>query len=370
MLPREELTQFFYFIFRGILPKLNLLRAAQDDFKNVVSVTKADRRDATSEQWFRKVNGLISEVTVQDLSTVVVERQLGFLNMFEHLVRVLGHAVLDHIDHFGEMLLLMISASSDAREAIAGVAAGDDDSGSDEEDEEEKETDFRGRKLLNDSLKIRKLCILRLSELVHYFKKECSFQFLNAKRSIWDVVRPLVDVLSGALVPGAKPPALLKLVHALCSYPETIEHVVEDEGLVVNIIRCASRKCDLENARAVIESLSGLLDFQNGRVLQPHVEVRSSIIDYIYLHILIYIFAAINRKLRQEVRRRGYRRPLAAVKTFAAADLRHWSHSAGAAAAVSHLRGALIVPASPDRVQLRHKFLHIASWNDPHVLHV
>lgn len=91
-----------------------------------------------------------------------------------------------------------------------------------------------------------------------------------------------MDVLSGALVPGAKPPALLKLVHALCKYPDTIAHVVGDEGLVINVIRCASRKCDLENARAVIESLSGLLDYQNGRVLKPHVEVNLLFINELW----------------------------------------------------------------------------------------
>lgn len=196
MLPRDELIHFFYFIFRGILPKLNLLKAARDDFKNVVSLAKADRRDATAEQWFHCVNGMISTVTVQELSTVVVERQLGFLNMFEHLVRVLGHAVLDHIDRFGEMLLLMISASSDAREAAAGAAAaadhagaeGDNDNDSDEEDGEaegERDTSFRAKKQLNDALKIRKLCILRLSEMVHQFNQKCSFRFLNANGSIW-----------------------------------------------------------------------------------------------------------------------------------------------------------------------------------------
>ena len=119
------------------------------------------------------------------------------------------------------------------------------------------------------------LVIIFLSELVHCFHKDCAFLFLNSHGNIWNILKALVVILPGAIIPGAKPPALLKLVHALCKYPVTIKHVVDEENLVINIIKCASRKCDLETAKSVIESIAGLLDFEKGKYLLPHVEVFS-----------------------------------------------------------------------------------------------
>lgn len=110
---------------------------------------------------------------------------------------------------------------------------------------------------------------------MHCFHKESGFLFLNRHGNIWTILKPLVDILPAALISGAKPPALLKLVHALCKYPETIKHIVGEEYLIVNIIKCASRKCDMETSKAVIESIGGLLDFEGGKYLLPHVEVFS-----------------------------------------------------------------------------------------------
>lgn len=169
VLPREELVTFFYFIFRGILPKANLLRAAKDDFTTTVSLAKADQRDAKIGDWFNHINSLVRTLTADEISSVVVERQVGFLNMFEHLVRVLGHAVFNHIEHFGEMLVLVISSSTAARSASAAARESDDhsdDEGGEEEDVEDDAVDdnnFKEKKYLNDVLKVRKLCILRLS---------------------------------------------------------------------------------------------------------------------------------------------------------------------------------------------------------------
>lgn len=121
-------------------------------------------------------------------------------------------------------------------------------------------------------MKNKKFCLI---EMVHQFHKKCSFGFFRRDGSIWTILRPLVDVLPSALASGAKPPALLKLVNALCKYPETIGHVVADDSVVISIIQCTSRKSDMDTARAVIESMTGLLDYQGGAVLRPHVEVRA-----------------------------------------------------------------------------------------------
>lgn len=169
MLPREELVQFFYFIFRGILPKLSLLKAARADFVNTVSVAKADSRDAKIGDWFQTITGLVNSLTATDICAVVAERQVGFLNMFEHLLRVLGHAVLDHIDNFGQMLILFISSSSEVREAVVEDRQTEEPTSDSEDDEDsvERENSFKVKKQMSDCLKIRKLCILRLSGTIY-----------------------------------------------------------------------------------------------------------------------------------------------------------------------------------------------------------
>ena len=144
-----------------------------------MSAAKADGRDDTLGIWYQKVNHLVGSVSITAVSEVAVERQIGFLNMFEHLIRVLGHGVLGHIEEFGEMLVLMIASSSSTRSAIFGTISGnghngvshsdDDDADNASDGEIEEEEDDRGdskykvKKQVADALKVRKLSILRLS---------------------------------------------------------------------------------------------------------------------------------------------------------------------------------------------------------------
>lgn len=120
--------------------------------------------------------------------------------------------------------------------------------------------------------------------MVHQYHNVSKFSFLNARGSLWAALKPIIDIVPNSLIPGAKPPALLKFVHALCKYPDTIAHVANDVTVVTTLVLCAGRKCDIENANTVIESLSGLLDFEHGRVLMPHAEV-----NYCHVFLILYL---------------------------------------------------------------------------------
>ena len=165
VLPTEEMVLFLYFIFRGILPKSNLLRLGYQE--HILAENKNQMLDNSKTSlliWYSKIKELVSSVTVVEISTVVKERQIGFLNMFEHLIRVLGHAVADHINEFGIMIVLMIASGTKARNSENNDSLlPDNDVSDNESDNELADETFKSRKCSADAIKIRKLSILRLS---------------------------------------------------------------------------------------------------------------------------------------------------------------------------------------------------------------
>jgi hypothetical protein len=112
-----------------------------------------------------------------------------------------------------------------------------------------------------------------MTEIVHQYHEVSSFSFLNKLGNIWDILRPLLNVIVTSLMPTTRPPALLKFIHALTKYSETLSYFVNDSEAVREIIICASRKTDIETLKIIMEILSNLLNYDNGVTLVPFVEV-------------------------------------------------------------------------------------------------
>ena len=112
--------------------------------------------------------------------------------------------------------------------------------------------------------------------------------FIADGDKLFQSLSSLLEVLPAAIANSnnSKPPVLLRILHSMTQYTGSMNLVAKREKVVRILISCiATSKMSVESVRCVVESLSSLLDYENGQHLLVHSEV--------YLHFSMVVFANI-----------------------------------------------------------------------------
>ena len=126
--------------------------------------------------------------------------------------------------------------------------------------------------MINQANRVRTLCILRLSELINQYSSV--YTFSNLSTMLLPSLCHLSLSLPSAIGSSTKAPATLKLLHALCQYPNTLEMLISQPIIIESIITCiASMKVEPLVMKIVMEILSILLERNNGEALKPFSQV-------------------------------------------------------------------------------------------------
>ena len=122
---------------------------------------------------------------------------------------------------------------------------------------------------------------------MNQYHSSCDFDFFVADRKLWSTLSGLIEAIPSAIVTGSKAPALLRFINTLSKHPETVSIVSQEAKVVQAVILCASRKCDHSSVALIVETLSHLLDFENGKYLKPYVEVLDA---FMRIFVLFFTF--------------------------------------------------------------------------------
>lgn len=169
LLDSAEIVYFLYYVFRSVLPKSIVLRAAKKDH--------LEAKNSADYKWYTKLINLVKEVDLSDMDEVVNERKIGFLNLLQQFVKIMGHSLSGYLNQVGELIVLILTAAESSRRQLRSSEQSDADVVAEKDDEDELlvaeenanlDTGFREKKALIDALKIRRLSLLRLSGMLSF----------------------------------------------------------------------------------------------------------------------------------------------------------------------------------------------------------
>ncbi len=173
LLPANEIEDFIYLVFRGIIPKAILINSAVQQFvgRQKIVLKNTERVDRAYElQWFNQVKHLIRKLTVEDVMEIASERQVGYLHFVESMVHQLGFQISDYIELMGDLIMLMLLSTTVERPSRhSGVLFDNETDDTLPGDDAESELDetaglqSKDQKEVANNLKIRKLSILRFT---------------------------------------------------------------------------------------------------------------------------------------------------------------------------------------------------------------
>ena len=274
-LPGEEMETFVHLIIRGVVPKESMLNLA----------LLVDNVDSNWNSSFEK---MLLEMPSESLVTVPLERQIGFLHVLEHAVKTCGFNFIRYVHVLCKVVSSMLVATQiESVAANEGINLDKNMSTSDANDEESednitaetfdkfsstKDTPVSSTRLTHtQTCKIRTMCLQRLCDLIHQYNEH--FDFFPAMESLWASLGPLLSAIPGSICGSltAKPPALLKLIHALAKYDGTIAIVANRVDVVIIVIKCvAAFRVSQNIVSMIMEIITQLLTIDDGSVILNH----------------------------------------------------------------------------------------------------
>lgn len=226
------------------------------------------------DSWYAHVQAAIDALGSADLNSVSWERQTGFLHLLQQVIKILGFSVTRHIPSLCKIVVLMLTNAQSVRGNLE-----DEDEVEDKLVDEDAADDFdlvakdeaavqTSHSDNSHSLRVRTLCLMRLAELIHQYHAVFNFKQMSA-----DILRPLASLLMSmptSIAGSTKPPSLLKILHALVQYDETVSVVENNAEIVKTVIKCVGSRCDFEVAKVVMGIITKLLETNNGDSVLPH----------------------------------------------------------------------------------------------------
>ena len=188
-----DLRYLFHFTVQSLLPSAQLLTITHPSSAVTISDMKSSilymSHVDLSSSWMERVEQMFFTTAARlplielptdhssDELAMSWERQLGYLHLLEQIIRVVGFRVTTYVPYMTSIVLQLLKYSLHFRKADLGVVndavaddpdVGDYDEEKDEDDEEVKSTatsKSRAHRLrsLNQSARVRSLCLLRLS---------------------------------------------------------------------------------------------------------------------------------------------------------------------------------------------------------------
>ena len=128
------------------------------------------------------------------------------------------------------------------------------------------------------------------SEIIQQYHAVHSF--VAWKDTLFTPLMPLIECLPSSIAGSSRPPSLLKLLHVLTRFPETISFVESMPAVVSVCIRCIASAAEYPVMSMVMDILMALLDCNAGRCLHAHAQVIFSIfaLDFNQSDIIFHLF--------------------------------------------------------------------------------
>eukprot|EP01034_Spumella_vulgaris_P023353 gene23353-29566_t len=283
---RHETRHLLQLMLRGVLPSALLNANAMLNVETDVRKLEAMSNSVKLTEWYAVVDGVLRGLTPECLKAVPWERQVGFLHLLEQVVKIVGFGLTDHVQQMHAIVLHMVVHAQNTRVETCQLAAeqavmlAENEEGVDEDDEDEEEEDREDHKPsglaaqyknASQSSRVRTLCLLRVSEMIHQYYAVHRFDLES--QAFFAAVQPLVVALPGSISGSSKPPAMLRIFHALISYEQTIGIVADSPDTVRTVIMCVASQAEPDVVFMIMESLNALLDWRNGFSILPHAHL-------------------------------------------------------------------------------------------------
>ena len=263
----SEQMHLVQLIYRTIIPKDQLMEIAVSSQGQERDVSLAQQHSV----WYQAAQHLLMALTSGDMQQISWERQSGFLHLLQQIIRILGFSVAQHVPVFAKLVIIMLTNAQAVRggiESDAKEADLDDDDDDLEDNDVEMHRASTSHSHIAQSVRVRTLCLSRLSELVHQYRTV--YDFSHASNDMMRPLHPLLKSMPHSIAGATKPPALLRILHALVQYPETIAVVGRNSDTVTTIIRCVGSRVEFEVAKVVMDIITRLLDFNSGESILSH----------------------------------------------------------------------------------------------------
>ena len=122
--------------------------------------------------------------------------------------------------------------------------------------------------------------------------------FISGSDALFLSLSGLLEVLPAAIANSnnSKPPVLLRILHSMTQYMGTLDLVAKRDNVVKILISCvATSKMSVESVRYLVESLSSLLEYENGQYLLAHSKVFTYVLFFVCLFNILMFLVCIAR---------------------------------------------------------------------------
>lgn len=290
-LSTQESTELLYFIslvLQSLIPSYLLVPSAKEyALEHAANIDNRAHRDAKLENitvktrdWCGIIDQTVSSIDVRAVATIAWNKQLGFLNIQGQLVKTFGMSMTSYLPSLTNLILCILARAQTIRGEVVGVEeeadpeADDEVEGEGEGEGEELAAETHAKRTAKDasaSARIRTVCLARISEMLMQYHRVYDFSLVID--TTCNVLGSLLESLPHSISGARRAPALLKFVHAVISYPETVHMVLNRPDLVKTVIACVASRAEPEVMVVVLDSLSLLLDQNDGEVVLPHVKL-------------------------------------------------------------------------------------------------
>jgi len=289
-LASQEPTELLYFIslvLQSLIPSSLLVPSAQKyAIEHAASIDNRAHRDANLENitvkardWCGIIDKALSGLDVRNVASIAWNKQLGFLNIHGQLVKTFGMSMTTYLPSLSNLILCILTHAQTIRDEAIGADDDADQEGEAEDaavegEEEDEAGEIHSKRTAKDasaSARVRTVCLVRISEMLMQYHRV--YDFSTVIDATCTVLGPLLESLPHSISGARRAPALLKFVHAVIQYPETVHMVLDRPDMVKTVIACVASRADPEVMFVVLDSLSLLLDQNNGEVVLPHVKL-------------------------------------------------------------------------------------------------
>jgi len=271
----DELRHFMHLMMRGIVPRESTMN---EDPKG----DHIELRSSLVNQ-YDVVEKIVMNISPGDITSIAWERQVGFLHVLEHVVKVIGFNAKNHIQHFIKLVKTFMANAETLKKQLISESEKDikeeeeadvdeiPDNDDDNDDDNENEKSNINLKHNNLIIKIRTMCINRLAEMVHQYHDITNFS--TYYENIFDPIQSLLTALPTSLLGTNKPSALLKLIHGLVKYNKTSDIVINNEFVLVTVIQCVASRTENAVTSIIMEILTEIMNINGGESIFKHAEL-------------------------------------------------------------------------------------------------
>jgi len=173
------------------------------------------------------ISHVFNTCSIQEVSSLKVQRQQGFLNLMSDVVKKFGFHVIEFVPVLMKLLLVMLEHTELQRKSASSL---------DESSTDLNEKDYEvGHSRVG---KVRIMCFLRMAELMKQYAG--AYSFLDFREKMTKIIQPALQKLPESAVIAENPPSLLLLLETISSHDKLIPLLKHDKSLIEAAFKCIS----------------------------------------------------------------------------------------------------------------------------------